>query len=443
VASGGDNRLLGQRTDLKKVGTVSSMCRKSVRSNSAAMALCLMVVAVMAFRGLNAATPPADTRSTAGQSGPGAPVNVIFDTDIMSDLDDALALAMLQALHARHEANLVAVTISTDDKWCASYVDLVDTFYGHSDIPVGIVHDGVNLRKSKPDLIPREPNYTQVLSERRRSDGSLVYPHRLTDGSKAQDAVALLRKTLAGLPDNSVVMIQVGFSTNYARLLDSKPDGVSPQSGRDLIVKKVRMLSVMAGGYADANVDGKVLPKGSPEFNMAMDVPSAQRLFSAWPTPIVASGVEVGVSMLFPGTAVDRYFSYAPDHPIADAYRTYASWVKATWPHDHATFDLTSVLYAVRPNEDYFALSKPGTITVLPEGKSRFDESEAGRHRYLVLSDGERARVLEAMVMLASEPPRRVGKLARPELADRSAAGIVPGEVPLRAAGRAQERKVN
>lgn len=69
----------------------------------------------------------------------GAPVNVIYDTDIMSDLDDVLGLAMLHTLHDRHEANLVAVTISTDDKWCASYVDVVNTFYGHPEIPVGIV----------------------------------------------------------------------------------------------------------------------------------------------------------------------------------------------------------------------------------------------------------------------------------------------------------------
>jgi len=38
---------------------------------------------------------------------------VIFDTDIWSDIDDALALAMLHALHDRHEINLAAVTIST------------------------------------------------------------------------------------------------------------------------------------------------------------------------------------------------------------------------------------------------------------------------------------------------------------------------------------------
>src|SRR5689334_13983743 len=70
------------------------------------------------------------------------PPPVIFDTDMWSDIDDALALAMLHTLHERHEINLVAVTVSTAEPWCASYVDLVNTFYRHAEIPVGLTHDG-------------------------------------------------------------------------------------------------------------------------------------------------------------------------------------------------------------------------------------------------------------------------------------------------------------
>src|SRR5262247_2508237 len=83
------------------------------------------------------------------------PPNVIFDTDVWSDIDDMLALAMLHALHDRGEINFVAVTISMDDKWCAPYVDLVDRFYGHPDIPIGIVRNGVTVdsfRRIYPDV---------------------------------------------------------------------------------------------------------------------------------------------------------------------------------------------------------------------------------------------------------------------------------------------------
>jgi hypothetical protein len=43
----------------------------------------------------------------------------------------------------------------------------------------------------------------------------------------------------------------------------------------------------------------------------------------------------------------------------------------------------------------------------MDDGSSRFDKSEAGSHRYLILSEAQKARTLEAMVMLVSQPPRR------------------------------------
>ena len=117
--------------------------------------------------------------------------------------------------------------------------------------------------------------------------------------------------------------------------------------------------------------------------------------------------------MLFPVVSIEHDFSYAQPHPIADTYRVYASSMKLPWPHDHPTFDLTSVLYAVRPDRQYFSLSKPGKITVLPDGSSRFDEVEGGMHRHLVLDEAQKDRTLEAMVMLASQPPQTPASTGR------------------------------
>src|SRR4051812_11111497 len=97
------------------------------------------------------------------------PIRVIFDTDMWSDIDDVLALAMLHALHDRHEIKLLAVTISTDEAWCAVYVDLVNTFYGHSQIPVGLARSGMNLqsfRKRFPEVPWPVTRYTELISER-------------------------------------------------------------------------------------------------------------------------------------------------------------------------------------------------------------------------------------------------------------------------------------
>lgn len=309
------------------------------------------------------------------------PIAVIFDTDIGNDVDDALALAMLHAFQSRHEVNLLAVTITKDNKWAAPYVDLVDTFYCHPDVPIGTVRNGKT---------PESNPLIQVPSERRHPDGTFVYPHRLLDGAEAPDAVSLLRSTLAGQPDGSVVIVQVGFSTNLARLLDTKADAASPEDGRRLIRRKVRLLSMMAGNFFN----------GQPEFNLAKDVPAAIKLFQEWPTPIVVSGFEIGAAMPFPAARIEHDFAYVKDHPVVDAYRSYMKM-----PYDRPTWDLTAVLYAVRPDEKYLSLSPPGTITVLPDGGSRFDISASGNHRHLILTDEQRARTLEAMIGLASQPP--------------------------------------
>ena len=310
-----------------------------------------------------------------------APVNLIFDTDMGNDVDDALALAMLHAFQSRHEANLLAVTITKDNEWAAPYVDLVNTFYGRTEIPIGTVRNG-KTPESNPMI--------QRPSERRRPDGSFVYPHRILDGTEAPDALSLLRRTLAGQPDGSVVIVQVGFSTNLARVLDTRPDAASPLDGRTLVSQKVRLLSLMAGNFAN----------GQPEFNLAQDVPSAVKLFHEWPTPIVVSGFEIGMAMPIPASRIEHDFAYVQDHPVADAYRSYMKM-----PYDRPTWDLTAVLYAVRPDDGYFSVSAPGTISVLPNGGSRFDTSAGGNHRYLVLTNEQRVRTLEAMILLASQPP--------------------------------------
>ncbi len=314
------------------------------------------------------------------------PAAIIFDTDMGNDVDDALALAILHAFQNRHEVNLLAVTVTKDNRWAAPYVDVVNNFYGCPEIPIGVVREG-KTPESNPMI--------QIPAERRRPDGNFVYPHRILDGTQAPEAGSLLRQTLAKQVDGSVVIVQVGFSTNLARLLETKPDAASSDDGPSLVRKKVRLLSVMAGNFAN----------GQPEFNLAKDVPSAVKLFHDWPTPIVVSGFEIGIALPFPAERIEQDFAYVQDHPVAEAYRSYMKM-----PYDRPTWDLTAVLYAVRPDEKYFALSPRGTITVLPDGSSRFEPSAAGNHRYLVLTDEQRARTLEAMILLASQPPGSCGR---------------------------------
>ncbi len=296
------------------------------------------------------------------------PVRLIFDTDMGNDIDDALALAVIHALESRGEAKLLAVTSTKDHHKSAPFVDALNHFYGRPEIPVGAVRDGVT---------PEEGKYLGAVADNRER-----FPRRLDSGVDAPDAVDLLRRVLGEQPDGSVVVVQVGFSTNLARLLDSEAD-------RRLVERKVRLLSVMGGAF----------PPLSAEYNIKKDLAASTRLFERWPTPIVASGFEIGKSILYPAESIEKDYAYT-DHPVAVGYRAYMEM-----PYDRPTWDLTSVLYAVRPERGYFSLSPPGRIAVDEEGYTRFTPEKGGPHRYLTADGAERTRTLEALVQLSSQPP--------------------------------------
>ena len=315
------------------------------------------------------------------------PVPVILDTDIGGDCDDVAALAMLHALESRGHCRLLAVTVTPDDPQAAPFADCVNTFHGRPDIPIGA---------AGPRGIRRDMHYLHVASAQ---DGQAArYPHDLLDGNEAPDAVALLRKVLAAAEDRSVVMIQVGFSTNLARLLDSPADAASPLSGLELVAKKVRLLELMAGAFAP--IDGNA---AYGEYNVIHDRAAAAAIAARWPTEVVWSGFEIGIAVPYPSQSILDDFGYVPHHPVVDAYR-----IVSPPPNDRPSWDLTSVLDGVLGDRGYFNRSPPGKVTVTDQGATLFTPDATGKHRYLILRDAAaRARVIEALVQLSSQPACR------------------------------------
>ncbi|MEO5917812.1 MAG: nucleoside hydrolase [Luteolibacter sp.] len=315
-----------------------------------------------------------------------APVPVIFDTDMGNDVDDVMALAMLHSLQHRGHCEVLAVTISKDHELAAPFVDAINTFYGNPDIPIGVVRNGAT---------PDEGKFNQ-LANATAPDGKLIFPHDLRSGNDAPEAVALIRKTLASRADGSVVMIQVGFFTNLSRLLDSKPDDASPLTGEELVRKKVRVLSLMAGAFTP--IDGN--PRYA-EYNVVQDVAAAQSLASRWPTPRIWSGFEIGIAVPFPHQSIEQDFQYVPHHPLKEAY-----YLHEPPPHDRPTWDPTAVLQAVLPDRGYFQLSETGRITVEPDGVTNFQPAGDGSDRFVRLEANAAGRPREAIVLLSSEPIR-------------------------------------
>jgi inosine-uridine nucleoside N-ribohydrolase len=290
---------------------------------------------------------------------------VIFDTDMGNDIDDALALAMLHALSGRGECELIGVTLTNAHPAAVPYIRMVNRFYGRGELPVGAA-----IKELKGGA---QDGYM----------AAALHGAATESAGPAEPAPALLRRLLANAREK-VVIVQTGFSTNLAALLDS-PGGAA------LVKEKVALVVAMAGDFSG----------GEPEYNVRTDVVSAQTVFERWPTPIVFSGFEIGRNLLYPASSIEYDFAYAHPHPIAESYRAYHRM-----PYDRPTWDLTAVLEAVRPAHGYFGRSEPGTVRVEPDGATPFTPGHGDR-QYLRLDPSRRAEILEVLALLASQPPIR------------------------------------
>ncbi len=304
-------------------------------------------------------------------------VPVIFDTDMGNDIDDALALAMLHSLTSRGECRLIGVTLTNANSFAVPYVRMIDRFYGREALPVGAALK--HLKDGDHD------NYLSAALK------SAPEEYRGSDlHAAAEPAVIVLRRLLAASTEK-VIIVQVGFSTNLAALLDSKGDAISPMNGMELAKTKVALLSAMAGNFVETN----------PEYNVNLDLAAAQNVFERWPTPVLFSGFEIGRDLLYPASSIEKDFTYAKWHPIAVSYRAYNKM-----PYDRPSWDLTAALAAVRPSSKYFSVSPKGKVHVDDHGTTRFVSGDGDR-QYLVLDAAQRAKALEALILLTSEPPPR------------------------------------
>ena len=314
-------------------------------------------------------------------------VPVIFDTDIGNDCDDVLALGMLHALQSRGECELLAVTITKDHELAAPFTDAVNTFYGRGGIPIGVCRSGVT---------PDQGKYNGLCKI--QDSGILRFPHDLLSGKDAPDAVSVLRKALVNAEDQSVAIIQVGFSTNVLGLLESPADDISPLSGMELVKKKGKLLSIMAGAFQLIPNNGQMAEH--LEYNVVQDLKAATKLAEICPIPMVWSGFEIGIALPYPHQSILNDFRYTNHHPLPESYILYEPP-----PHDRPTWDLTSVLYAVRPEQKYFDLSEPGLVRVSSNGLTTLTNN-GERDRYLILRSEQKGRVLEALQLLSSQPPQ-------------------------------------
>lgn len=292
-------------------------------------------------------------------------LNVIFETDVGNDVDDALALDMLYKYADAEKINLLGICINKSGVYPAEFVDILNTWYGYKSMPIGIIHNGAECENDAT-------NYAMKVCNERDDNGKPLYKRSVKNYEVLPEAPVLYRKILADQPDSSVTIISVGFSTNLSRLLDTKADHYSSLNGFELVSCKVKRLIMMAGCFNNPRMH---------EYNVVKDIPAAKRIFETWPSTVVTSPFELGSKILYPAESIQNDFKWVDRHPVVDAYKSYMKM-----PYDRPTWDLTSVLYCIE-GKSWFSLSKAGYISVDDNGTTMFRPDERGNRFYLMATD--------------------------------------------------------
>ena len=296
------------------------------------------------------------------------PINIIFDTDIGGDCDDAGALALLHRLCDKGEAALLAVTHCYSSPYVAGCIDAINRFYGRV-VPVGVNYDIVHAGRG---------TYAGGLCD--------LFPNRYPaetfgTGQAAPDTLEVLRKTLSEAEDQSVTFVVTGMLHSMARLLGSGADGISPLSGEELIKRKIVRTVVMGGRffeswpmtiYPDGNEAGMPV---TWEWNIQESgYQDAHFVCEKWPGELVFSGYEIGSYIK---TMVDYPARARRGDPVALAYEL----------HNHGqgrcSWDLTAMLEAVRPGV-YWHYHAYGRVTVDENLVTHWRRDETSRHTYLL-----------------------------------------------------------
>ena len=257
-----------------------------------------------------------------------APVKLIFDTDIAYDWDDVGALAVLHGLANLGEVEILAMAVAASDSGTRKYapmaLDIIKTYYGRPDIPIGVC---------RPEGVDAEPVYTKDLV--------LNYDFPFDIGTDVPDAVELYRKILSEQPDSSVVLLSVGMLTNLKDLLNSGPDRYSNLNGYDLVSRKIKKWVAMGGTY----------PEGESS-NFDGDKPTAQYVVDKWPGEVLFVG-RGSYEFLTGGSLPET----PEDNPVRIVYEI----MQKKHNHksiEHGSADLAAVIAAVRDPYAYWDVEK-------------------------------------------------------------------------------------
>lgn len=259
-----------------------------------------------------------------------APQQVILDTDIGDDIDDAYALVLLTSLP---NVQLLGVT----------------TTYGQTreraEIAAKLLH-----RLGRDDV----PVYAG-----RRGAAEVAAQYQWARGFQSKSiqdepAVDFLKRAIEKAP-GAVILIGIGALTNYGDLLTRYPE----------VKAKIKRIVIM-GGAVHVGYNNQAPP--TPEWNIKCDVTAARTVYSSG-IPLVMAGLEVTTMMQLDEARRKKIYAYGT--PGTDALAA----LTALWGGGTPTlYDAVAVAYALGFS---FSASEQQSIVVEDDGLTRIGPGPA------------------------------------------------------------------
>ncbi len=269
------------------------------------------------------------------------------------DYDDVGAITLLNAFADSGKVKILATIASTKYEGVAAVLNVLNTYFKKPLIPIGV---------PKGDAITKKDwqHWTDTLIAK--------YPHTIKINEEVPDAIELYRKILARQPDNSVTIITVGFLTNIANLLQSKPDKYSLLRGKDLVKKKVKELVCMAGKF----------PSGR-EFNVDEDAKASKYVYENFPKQVLFSGFEIGQKIHTGLPLINN--DAIQNSPVKDVFRISIPMAKED-SAGRMSWDETAVLVAAAGYRPFYK-TKSGRIKINEDGSNTWN-NDGTNHQYLI-----------------------------------------------------------
>ena len=287
-------------------------------------------------------------------------IRVILDCDMGSSTDDLFALMMLYRYMDMGRCDLLGVIVDRMGRANADIVDVMNNFYGHPDIPIGLETDG--QKETHVWITYHNLPYA------RSTEGVPMFKRTVGDDGTYMEGYKLYRKLLAGQPDRSVTIASIGLVTTLARLLQSGPDEYSPLNGVELVRKKVKEIYAMGGVFGDAV---------EPDYNFKQAIDFSLKFFALLPreVDVVFSPGEVGDPLDYRPELVISDLDWTDLHPIKWTYQF------LNCDTGQKMWDPQAVINAVE-GDDFYKLSPRGFVTLTRNGETLFTPDPKGNCRY-------------------------------------------------------------